>query len=66
VAATIAEAGGDVWPAVIRHGIGYRQALRVREGWRGADRRAAPIPYHARGWTDGRRNGSSLHLEVIA
>jgi hypothetical protein len=65
VAATIREAGGDVWPAVVEHGISYRHALAIRAEWRGADRRAEPIPYRSRGWVDGRRNGWSSRLELV-
>jgi hypothetical protein len=34
VARLIADHDGDVWPAVVRFGISYEHALRIRRGWR--------------------------------
>jgi hypothetical protein len=67
VAEAIAEAGGDVWPAINRYHVSYphAHALRIRSGWRGAGRLAAPLPYHSRAWTSGRRNGWSSDFDVI-
>jgi hypothetical protein len=61
----IEKASGDVWPAINRFNISYPHALRIRNGWRGAGRVAAPLPYHSRAWTSGRRNGWSSDFDVI-
>ena len=60
VAARIRQDHGDVWGAVETFGIDYRTAVQIRAGWRGAGRRAEPIPYSARGWINGRRPGWSV------
>jgi hypothetical protein len=66
VAARIRADGGAVWGAVRDFGIGYRHALDIRAGWRGAGRTAEPIPYSAGGWTNGRRHGWSVdRLRVL-
>jgi hypothetical protein len=59
IAARIAADRGNVWPSVVHFGISYSHACRIRAGWREDGRRAAPVPYSARGWQDGRRNGWS-------
>ena len=59
------KAAPRVWPAINRFDISYPHALRIRSGWRGANRFAAPLPYHSRAWTSGRRNGWSTGLDVI-
>jgi hypothetical protein len=43
VADRIRAARGAVWPAVLELGIGYRHALAIRAGWRGAGRYVEPI-----------------------
>ena len=50
VAAAIRADGGDVWGAVVRFGISYGHALRIRRGWRGGARWAEAIPYRSRGY----------------
>jgi len=66
IAAAIRAGGGDVWPAVVRFGISYRYALRIRRGWRPGSVRSAPIPYRSRGWLSGRRPGWSASAEAVA
>jgi hypothetical protein len=45
IAASIRDHDGDVWPAIIRFGVSYAHALRIRNGWRPGGRRAAPISW---------------------
>lgn len=55
----------SVWDAVAEFGISYRHALAIRAGWRGDGRRAEPIPYRSRGWSNGRRNGWSVRIAAV-
>ena len=57
---------GSAWGAAVEFGISYGHALAIRRGWRGAGRRADPLPYRSRGWSNGRRNGwSDRALRVL-
>lgn len=65
VARAIRADGGEVDGAAYAFGISANHANAIRAGFRGDGRRAAPIPYSSRGWTNGRRNGwSTLELET--
>jgi len=51
--------GGELG-AAYRAGYGYRHALRIRAGWRGAGRApGVPVPYDSRGWASGYKVGRS-------
>lgn len=56
VAEAMRAEGGDLGPA-LDAGYGYRQALRIRAGWRGDGRLAEPIPYTSRGYYSGLKSG---------
>ena len=43
IAQEIRDHDGNVWPAIHHFGISYQHALRIRNGWRGGGRRAAPM-----------------------
>ena len=59
VARRIRDDGGSVWGAMDAFEIAYSTAIAIRAGYRGAGRRAGPIPYRSRGWQSGRQNGHS-------
>jgi len=44
IAQTIRRDGGDVWGAVLEHGVSYSHACRIRAGWRPGHGRRPAIP----------------------